>query len=172
MKIYKPSNYPFSHKAESERIDLGFDPKDRRLIDREELKEVKIQVLVKDRQTIPLITKEGKLEEAQYCSECNNEFTPLPSGKLLCQCGNSIEFEDNIPLTSLNQDLTPHISQLDTIENEEAKPFFYSLVDDDPKDDPNYEVTHSSPDGRVQTIRLKKGISPTEYRIFDRHVER
>jgi hypothetical protein len=67
-------------------------------------------------------------------------------GKLLCQgCGNSIELEDNIPLTSLNQELTPHISQLDTIENEEAKPFFYSLLEDDSKDDPNYEVTHSSP---------------------------
>ena len=88
-------------------------------------------------------------------------------GKLLCQgCGNSIELENNIPLTSLNQELTPHISQLDTIQNDEAKPFFYSLLEDDSKDDPNYEVTHSSPDGRIQHIKLKRGISPTEYRIF------
>ena len=80
----------------------------------------------------PRITKEGKLEEAQYCSECNQELTLLPSGKLLCQgCGNSILLEDNIPLTSLNQDLVPHINQLDTIQNEEAKPFFYYLVEDD-----------------------------------------
>ena len=73
MKIYKPSQYPFSHKAESERIDLGFDPRDRRLIDREELKEDKIQVIVKESLT-PRITNEGKLEEAQYCSECNQEL--------------------------------------------------------------------------------------------------
>ena len=54
---------------------------------------------------------------------------------------NSILLEDNIPLTSLNQDLVPHISQLDTIQNEEAKPFFYSLIeDDDSKGDPNYEM--------------------------------
>ena len=53
-------------------------------------------------------------------------------GNLLCQgCGNSIPLENNIPLSSLNQELTPHISQLDTIQNEEAKPFFYSLVEDD-----------------------------------------
>jgi hypothetical protein len=75
--------------------------------------------------------------------------------------------ENNIPLTSLNQELTPHISQLDTIENEEAKPFFYSLVEDDSKDDPNYEVVRSYENGRIQHIRLKKGVSPTEYRIFD-----
>jgi hypothetical protein len=166
MKIYKPSNYPFSRKAESERVDLGFHPADRRLIDREELKEDRIQTILKDNLSAR-ITKEGKLEESQYCSECNAELTLLPSGKLLCQeCGNSIELEDNIPLTSLNQELTPHISQLDTIENEEAKPFFYSLLEDDSKDDPNYEVTHSSPDGRIQHIKLKRGISPTEYRIF------
>ena len=139
MKIYKPStSYPFSHKAESERVNLGFDPRDRRLIDREELKEDKIQVIVKDN-LCPRITKDGKLEEPQYCSECNEELTLLPSGKLLCQgCGNSILLENNIPLTTLNQELTPHISQLDTIENEEAKPFFYSLVEDDSNEnDPN-----------------------------------
>ena len=131
MKVYKPSNYPFSHKAESERVNLGFHPKDRRIIDLEELKEDKIQVIVKDNLS-PRITKEGKLEEPQYCSECNQELTLLPSGKLLCQgCGNSILLENNIPLTSLNQELVPHISQLDTIQNEEAKPFFYSLVEDD-----------------------------------------
>lgn len=167
MKIYKPSQYPFSHKAESERVDLGFDPKDRRMIDREELKEDKIQVIVKESLT-PRITKEGKLEESQYCSECNEELTLLPSGKLLCQgCGNSILLEDNIPLTSLNQDLVPHISQLDTIQNEEAKPFFYSLVEDDSNEnDPNYEVTRSYENGRIQHIKLKRGVSPTEYRIF------
>ena len=92
----------------------------------------------------------------------------MPSGKLLCQgCGNSILLEDNIPLTSLNQDLVPHISQLDTIQNEEAKPFFYSLIeDDDSKGDPNYEVTRSYENGRIQHIKLKRGVSPTEYRIF------
>ena len=168
MKIYKPSQYPFSRKAESERINLGFDPKDRRMIDREELQEDKVQVIVKEGLS-PRITKEGKLEEAQYCSECNQELTLLPSGKLLCQgCGNSILLEDNIPLTSLNQDLVPHINQLDTIQNEEAKPFFYSLIeDDDSKDDPNYEVIRSYENGRIQHIKLKRGISPTEYRIFD-----
>ena len=128
MKIYKPSNYPSSRKAESERVNLGFDPKDRRIIDLEELKEDKIQALVKDNLTAR-ITKEGKLEESQYCSDCNQELTLLPSGNLLCQgCGNSIPLENNIPLSSLNQELTPHISQLDTIQNEEAKPFFYSLI--------------------------------------------
>lgn len=167
MKIYKPSQYPFSHKAESERIDLGFSPSDRRLIDKEELKQDKIQVIVKDNLS-PRITKEGKLEESQYCSECNDELTLLRSGNLLCQgCGNSIPLEDNIPLSSLNQELTPHISQLDTIQNEEAKPFFYSLVEDDStKDDPNYEVTRSYENGRVQHIKMKRGVSPTEYRIF------
>jgi len=167
MKIYKPSHYLYSQKAESERIDLGFDPKDRRMIDREELKEDKIQVIVRDN-LLPRITKDGQLEESQYCSECNEELTLLPSGKLLCQgCGNSIEFEDNIPLSSLNQELTPHISQLDTIANEEARPFFYSLVEDDSKDDPNFEVTRSYEGGRIQHIKLKRGVSPTEYRIFD-----
>ena len=39
MKIYKPSHYLYSQKAESERVNLGFDPKDMRMIDREELKE-------------------------------------------------------------------------------------------------------------------------------------
>ena len=166
MKIYKPSNCLFSGKAEGERVDLGFHPADRRMIDREELKEDRIQTILKDNLSTR-ITKEGRLEESQYCSECNAELTLLPSVKLLCQrCGNSIELEDNIPLTSLNQELTPHISQLDTIENEEAKPFFYSLLEDDSKDDPNYEVRHSSPDGRIQHIKLKRGISPTEYRIF------
>ena len=48
MKIYRPSNYPFSHKAESERVDLGFAPSDRRLIDKEELKEDKIQAIIKE----------------------------------------------------------------------------------------------------------------------------
>jgi hypothetical protein len=89
----------------------------------------------------------------------------LPSGKLLCEgCGNSIFLEDNIPLTSLNQELTPHISQLDTIGNEEAKPFFYSRVEDDNtiKDDPNYEITKSYENGRVQHIKMKKGVSPTD----------
>jgi hypothetical protein len=47
MKIYKPSNFLFSYKAESERVNLGFDPRDRRLIDLEELKEDKIQAIVK-----------------------------------------------------------------------------------------------------------------------------
>lgn len=150
MKIYKPSKYPFSQKDESERVDLGFDPRDRRLIDREELKEDTIQVIVRDNLS-PRITKEGKLEEAQYCSECNEELTLLPSGRLLCQgCGNSILLENNIPLTALNQELTPHISQLDTIENEEAKPFFYSLIEDDSKDAPNYEVIRSYENGRRQ----------------------
>jgi hypothetical protein len=175
MKIYKPSNYPFSHKAESERIDFGFDPKDRRMIDREELERDRIQVLVKDRTEVR-ITKDNKLEQAQYCSECNNEFTPLPSGKLLCTgCGNLIELEDNIPLTNLHQDLTPHISQVDSIGNDdddEAKPFFWSLVDPDVDStaaNGNFEVVHSSSDSRVQHIKMKPGISPTEYRIiFDR----
>src|SRR5262245_4097222 len=126
MKIYKPMNGRFSYKAESERVNLGFDPRDRRLIDLEELKEDKIQAIVKEGLT-PRITKEGKLEEAQYCSECHGELIPVPSGKLFCQgCGSSIELEHNIPLTSLNQELTPHISQLDTIQNEEAAPFFLS----------------------------------------------
>ena len=81
---------------------------------------------------------------------------------------NSILLEDNIPLTSLNQDLVPHINQLDTIQNEEAKPFFYSLIeDDDSKDDPNYEVIRSYENGRIQHIKLIRGVSPTEYRIFD-----
>ena len=109
MKVYKPSNYPFSRKAESERVDLGFAPNDRRLIDKEELKQNKIQVIVKESLT-PRITKEGKLEEAQYCSECNQELTLLRSGNLLCQgCGKSIPLEDNIPLSSLNQELSPGI---------------------------------------------------------------
>lgn len=167
MKIYKPSNYLFSYKAESERVNLGFDPRDRRIIDLEELKQDKIQVIVKDNLRTR-ITKDGQLEEKQYCSECNAEFTLLPSGKLLCQeCGNSTELENNIPLTSLNQELTPHISQLDTIQNDEAKPFFYSMIEDDSKDDPNYEVVRSYENGRIQHIRLKRGVSPTEYRIFD-----
>jgi hypothetical protein len=167
MKIYKPYNYLFSSKAESERIDLGFDPKDRRIIDREELKEDKIQAIVRDNLS-PRITKDGQLEEVQYCTNCSHELTLLPSGKLLCQeCGNSILLEDNIQLTSLNQELTPHISQLDTIANEEARPFFYSLVEDDSKDDPNFEVTRSYEGGRIQHIKLKRGVSPTEYRIFD-----
>ena len=167
MKIYKPSQYPFSHKAESERVNLGFDPRDRRLIDLEELKEDKIQAIVKDNLTTR-ITKEGKLVESQYCSDCKQELTLLPSGNLLCQgCGNSIPLENNIPLSSLNQELTPHISQLDTIANEEARPFFYSLVEDDSKGKPNYEVTRSYEDERIQHIKLKRGVSPTEYRIFD-----
>jgi hypothetical protein len=129
MKIYRPPNY-FSHKAESERIDLGFDPKDRRMVDELELKPDKIQVIVKDRQTTS-ITKDNKLEQAQFCSECRIELTLLPStAKLLCTgCGNSIELKENIPLTSLNQELTPHISQLETTENQEAQPFFWSLID-------------------------------------------
>ena len=133
------------------------------------MKEDKIQAIVKDNFT-PRITKEGKLEESQYCSECNARIIHLlPSGKLLCQgCGNSTQLENNIPLTSLNQELTPHISQLDTIQNEEAKPFFYSLIeDDDSKDEPNYEITRSYENGRIQHIKLKRGVSPTEYRIFD-----
>jgi hypothetical protein len=167
MKIYKPSQYPFSRHAEGERVNLGFHPADRRMIDREELREDKIQAIVKDNLTTR-ITKEGKLEESQYCSSCNEELNLLPSGNLLCQgCGNSIPLENNIPLSSLNQELTPHISQLDTIQNEEAKPFFYSLVEDDPKDDLNYEITRSYENGRIQHIKLKRGISPTEYRIFD-----
>jgi hypothetical protein len=167
MKIYKPMDYPFSLKAENERIDLGFDPKDRRLIDLEELKEDKIQAIVKYNSV--RITKDGMLQEKQYCSDCNHELIPLPSGKLLCQgCGSSIEIEDNIPLTSLNQELTPHISQVDTIQNEEAAPFFWSLIEDDAsKDDPNYEVTKSYENGRIQHIKLRRGVSPTEYRIFD-----
>lgn len=84
MKIYKPSNYAFSYKAESERVDLGFDPKDRRLIDLEELKEDKIQALVKDNFSVR-ITKDGQLEEKQFCSECHSELVPLPSGRLLCR---------------------------------------------------------------------------------------
>ena len=77
--------------------------------------------------------------------------------------------ENNIPLTSLNQELVPHISQLDTLQSEETKPFFYSLVEDDNsnENDPNYEVTRSYENGRIQHIKLKRGISPTEYRIFD-----
>jgi hypothetical protein len=166
VKIYKPTHYLYSQKAESERVNLGFDPRDRRL-DLEELKEDKIQAILKDSST-PRISKEGKLEEPQYCSECNHELDLLPSGRLLCNgCGNSIELEDNIPLTSLNQELIPHIAQLDTIQNEEAKPFFYSLVEDDSKSDPNYEVTRSYENGRIQHIKLSKGVSPTEYRIFD-----
>ena len=41
-------------------INLGFDPKDRRMIDREELQEDKVQVIVKEGLS-PRITKEGKL---------------------------------------------------------------------------------------------------------------
>jgi hypothetical protein len=82
--------------------------------------------------------------------------------------GNSIELDDNIPLSSLNQELTLHLSQLDTIQNEEAKPLFYSLVeDDDSKSDSTYEVTRSYENGRIQHIKLRKGVSPTEYGIFD-----
>lgn len=100
MKIYKPSQYSFSREAESERVDLGFAPRDRKLMDMEELKQDKIQAIVKDNLTTR-ITKEGKLEESQYCSDCNQELTLLPSGNILCQgCGNSIPLENNIPLSS------------------------------------------------------------------------
>ena len=59
MKIYKPSHYLYSQKAEIERVNLGFDPKDSRIIDREELKEDKIQVIVRDNLS-PRITKDGQ----------------------------------------------------------------------------------------------------------------
>jgi len=45
MRICRPSNYSYSSKAESERIDLGFAPRDRRIIDKEELAQDKIQLL-------------------------------------------------------------------------------------------------------------------------------
>jgi hypothetical protein len=170
MKIYKPMNCRFSYKAESERINLGFHPSDRRLIDQEELRPDKIQVMVRDRTT--RITKDNKLEQSQYCSECRTELTLLPStARLLCvRCGNSIELEANIPLTALGQALTPHISQLETTENQEARPFFWSLVDSDGKEEnaesAKYEITYSSLDQRIQHIKMKSGVSPTEYRIF------
>ena len=44
---------------------------------------------------------------------------------------------------------------------------FYSLVeDDDFKDDPNYEVTRSYENGRIQHIKMKKGVSPAELRFL------
>ena len=65
MKIYKPSHYLYSQKAEFERVDLGFDPKDRRIIDLEELKQDKIQVIVKDNLRTR-ITKDGQLRKAVF----------------------------------------------------------------------------------------------------------
>ena len=42
------------------------------------------------------------------------------------------------------------------------------MVEDDySKDDLDYEVTKSYENGRIQHIKMKRGISPTEYRIFD-----
>ena len=170
MKIYKTSHYLYSQKAESERVNLGFHQADRRMIDREELERDTFQVIVKDR--LSRITKDNRLEQSQYCSECREELILLPStARLLCTgCGNSIELENNIPLTSLHQDLVPHISQFDTIQSEEAKPFFWSLVDSDGEienaDSAKYEITYSSLDQRIQHIKMRPGVSPTEYRIF------
>ena len=141
------------------------------MIDLEELKEDKIQTFVKDR-SIPKITKEGRLEDKQYCT-CGCEFSILPrTGQLLCHnCGYSKAYDENVPLTKLSQDLSPHLTQLEEEYNpndEDMKPFFWSLIeDDDPNNkEPDFEVTHSSADGRVQHIKLKKGVSPTEYRMF------
>jgi hypothetical protein len=63
MRICRPSNYSYSSKAESERIDLGFAPRDRRIIDKEELAQDKIQLLVKDRHISLNAQKDDKLEQ-------------------------------------------------------------------------------------------------------------
>jgi hypothetical protein len=52
---------------------------------------------------------------------------------------------------------------LDAVQNEEAKPFFYSLVEDDSKNEPNYEV-RSYENGRIQHIKMKNGLQ--NLRIF------
>jgi hypothetical protein len=63
MKIYRPSNYPYSYKAESECIDLGFAPRDCRNIDEEKLPQGKIQLPVIDRPISLNAQKDGILEQ-------------------------------------------------------------------------------------------------------------
>lgn len=158
MKIYRRSD--LVRQKRNEQIDLGFDSKDSRLLDRENDFSAPVQIIAKVRPQH--ITK---LDEKQYCSSCRSELILLEkTQKDMCNsCGNAISVIANAPLLDTNQELRPFGSQVDDPLNED-RPFSVGLIDSEPQE-PDWEVTQSSYDGRVQSIKLKKGISPTAYRI-------
>lgn len=157
MKVYRPKDEVRQRRNES--IDLGFSTKDSKLLAEQENNfHTPVQIIAKVRPQH--ITK---LDEKQYCSSCRTELILLEkTQKLLCRsCGNAIDVRSNAPLLETNQELRPFRTQ---VENEFDKPMMIGLIDDDPQE-PDWEVTHSSGDGRIQSIKLKKGVSHTSYRI-------
>ena len=78
-------------------------------------------------------------------------------------CGNAIPLIANTPLLDTNQELRPFGTQVDDPLNKD-RPFSIGLMDDEPQE-PDWEVASSSESGRIQHIKLKKGVSPTAYRI-------
>jgi hypothetical protein len=157
MKIYKPSESLKQKRRES--IDLGFDTKDKKMLDQESDYLPKVKIFAKSK-----LEHLYKLDDPQYCSSCRTELLLLEkTQKLLCKsCGNTISVMANTPLLETEQELRPFGTQVDGEYND--RPFAVGLIDSDPSE-PDYEILDSSADGRIQSIKLKKGIPPNQYRI-------
>ena len=158
MKIYKPSKIP----RKDNKIDLGYDRKDSKLLANETDYNVPVQILAK-------IKPEhiDKLDQNQFCSKCRAELILLEkTQKLLCRtCGSSIDLMHNTPLVQPDQSSRPYGSQFQDPNNlGDDRPFSVGLLIDDEPPEPDWEA-QSSGDGRIQHIKLKKGVSPTTYRI-------
>jgi hypothetical protein len=158
MKIYKPP--PRSRR--SNEIDLGFDRKDSKLLAADENYNTPIQIFAKTKPQ-----HFTKLDEKQYCSNCRSELILLEKTQmLLCKgCGNTFSIMNSSPLLETNQELRPFGTQIDD-PNSTDRPFAVGLVVDSDPPEPDWEVTQSSGEGgRIQHIKLKRGVSPTSYRI-------
>jgi hypothetical protein len=155
MKIYKPKS-----SRRSNEIDLGFDRKDSKLLADETSYNTPVQIF--GRVKPQYITK---LDDKQHCGNCRGELMLLEKQQLLlCKsCANTISVMANTPLLETNQDLLPFSSQV--LDSEIDRPFAVGLVVDSDPPEPDWEVTSSSGDGRIQHIKLKRGVSPTAYRI-------
>lgn len=165
MKIYKPSKSKFSRRDnDNNEIDIGFDRKDSKLLAYETNYNAPVQILVR--------RKAGylnKLEEKQFCSSCRTDLILLEkTQKLLCKsCGNAIPVMTNAPLLEINQQLRPFGSQMS---NEYDRPFMVGLIEAEPNE-PDWEVTSRSGDGRIQHVKLRRGLPPSAYRIRPTNVD-
>ena len=120
-----------------------------------------------------LFTKQSEGENLLLCAECGSKLMYLNSKQqYLCtyfQCGKIIDAVASTPLTKTNQAMQPFQSQHYDPNNLDDEPFFVSFNPDkgDVTLEKDYEITHSSSDGRVKHIRCKGYPSDISINAFD-----
>jgi hypothetical protein len=160
MKIYRHGDS--LRQKRKEEIDLGFDTKDSRLLANENLHRTPIQVFARRK-----VEYLNQLTDKQFCSKCRTELVLLQKQQLLlCRnCSMTFPLLSNTALLEPDgQSLKPYGSQVDDPNNED-RPWFIGLVDSEEDKELDWEVTQSTGDGRIQHVRLRRGLPPSAYRI-------